>query len=176
MAFLVPYTKNLLYKYLVLNQVHSKLKNLYLLLYRFHQNRLNLLQNKNNIIYKFFKLQNLEKIPFEKKIHDSKKINNIKWNIYSVFKVKELLNDNIKIKDLLSNKGYLFVTNQSDSSYAILIVGDNTFDSSYDDLRSNLYKNHIKYLLENMEIIPQYSNNFDINILKKLVENNITED
>lgn len=112
----------------------------------------------NDIIYQIFTTDSIENISkFNFKIFkDNFKVNGMKIDIGCIDKINYIINDKWDNEnDISHDNGYILISNKNDKYYVIGIT-TSKFKVKR-SLKGNLYKNHVKYLINNLKITKKHT-------------------
>lgn len=123
----------------------------------------------NDIIYQVFttgSIENISKFAFE--IFKEEKFNELTLDIGCINKIECVINDELDERYGIShNTGYILISNKNNQFYVIVITTSKFKVTK--SLRGSLYKNHVKYFINNLRI-AQRRTPFKLNKLIKSLE------
>lgn len=125
---------------------------------------------KNDIIYQFFITNDLKKnLNFKYEIFKKNaKFNNLNLNIGYITEISEVVNEKFDQKhNIHHNTGYILIYYKNDKYYVIVIT-TSKFEVK-NNLRGKLFKNHVKFLLNNLKISNKFIP-FKYNLTNKLMK------
>ena len=111
----------------------------------------------NDIIYQVFTtdaIADISKFTFEI-FKENVELNDLKLDIGHINRINHVINDELDKENGIShNEGYILISNKNDKFYVIGITTSRFKVNK--NLKGNLYKNHIKYLINNLEISQKH--------------------
>lgn len=127
----------------------------------------------NDIVYQFFdtdSIENISKFKFDI-FKENVKVNGLKLDIGYIEEITHVITDKLDNKHKISHTGgYILISNKNDKFYVIVITTSKFKVNK--NLAGNLYKNHVKYLVNNLKISQKHAP-FDLdNLIKSLKQSN----
>lgn len=111
----------------------------------------------NDIIYQVFTtdaIADISKFTFEI-FKENVELNDLKLDIGHINRINHVINDELDKENGIShNEGYILISNKNEKFYVIVITTSRFKVNK--NLKGNLYKNHIKYLINNLEISQKH--------------------